>query len=112
MDFQLSLVEEHSLPRMVHICIPPQLQEEARALAMENPPIHPAWRKAQARGKHFVIATNELDDITELADFARTNIEEPEGPMSTPNFRLRPLVADRQEGARRRLQGWWTRAEQ
>ena len=95
MDIQLSLVEEHSLPRMVHICIPPQLREEAQALAMENPSIHPAWRKVQQRGRHFVIATNELDDITELADFARTNIEEPEGPMSKPKRQAYQILLDR-----------------
>ena len=94
MDHQLSL-SEYSLPRMVHICIPPQLHEEAHALAMENPPIHPAWRKAQQRGRHFVIATDELDDITELADFARTNIEEPEGLMSKPKRQAYQILLDR-----------------
>ncbi len=95
MDLQLSFMEEHSLPRMVHICIPPQIQKEVEALAMENPPIHPAWRKAQKRGRHFVIATNELDDITELADFARTNIEEPEEPMSKPKRQAYQILLDR-----------------
>ena len=95
MEIQLSFVEEHSLPRMVHICIPPQLQEDVKALAMEEPPIHPAWRKAQAKGRHFVIATNELDDITELADFARTNIEEPEEPLSKPKRQAYQILLDR-----------------
>lgn len=62
---------------------------------MEEPPIHPAWRKAQARGRHFVIATNELDDITELADFARTNIEEPEGLVSKPKRQAYQILLDR-----------------
>lgn len=95
MDTQLSIIEEHSLPRMVHICIPPQIQKEVEALAMENPPIHPAWKKAHKRGRHFVIATNELDDITELADFARTNIEEPEEPMSKPKRQAYQILLDR-----------------
>ena len=95
MDHQLSFIEEHSLPRMVHICIPPQIQEEVAALAMENPPIHPAWNKAQKRGRHFVIATNVLDDITELADFARTNIEEPEAPLSKPKRQAYQILLDR-----------------
>lgn len=64
-------------------------------MAMENPPIHPAWRKAQKRGRHFVIATNDLDDITELADFARTNIEEPEEPMSKPKRQAYQILLDR-----------------
>jgi len=95
MDLQLSFMEEHRLPRMVHICIPPQIQKEVEALAMENPPIHPAWNKAQKRGRHFVIATNDLDDITELADFARTNIEEPEEPMSKPKRQAYQILLDR-----------------
>lgn len=95
MDTQLSFIDESSLPRMVHICIPPQIQKEVEALAMENPPIHPAWRKAQKRGRHFVIATNDLDDITELADFARTNIEEPEEPMSKPKRQAYQILLDR-----------------
>lgn len=95
METQLSFIDERSLPRMVHICIPPQIQKEVEALAMENPPIHPAWRKAQKRGRHFVIATNDLDDITELADFARTNIEEPEEPMSKPKRQAYQILLDR-----------------
>jgi len=95
METQLSFIEERPLPRMVHICIPPQIQKEVEALAMENPPIHPAWRKAEKRGRHFVIATNELDDITELADFARTNIEEPEEPMSKPKRQAYQILLDR-----------------
>lgn len=95
MENQLSFIEERSLPRMVHICIPPQIQEEVEALAMANPPIHPAWNKAQKRGRHFVIATNDLDDITELADFARTNIEEPEEPMSKPKRQAYQILLDR-----------------
>lgn len=95
MENQLSFIEERSLPRMVHICIPPQIQEEVEALAMANPPIHPAWNKAEKRGRHFVIATNDLDDITELADFARTNIEEPEEPMSKPKRQAYQILLDR-----------------
>lgn len=75
MDKQLVLVTE--LPRTVHICIPPELEAEAKALAAESPPIHPAWSKGHRRGRHFVISTNELDDISEIADFARCYIEEP-----------------------------------
>jgi hypothetical protein len=92
---QLSFVEDHSLPRMVHICIPPQLKEDALALAKENPPIHPAWKKLSQRGRHFVIATNCLDDISELADYARTNIEEPEEPLTKPKRQAYQILLDR-----------------
>lgn len=83
----LSLAMDNSsrdtvFPRMVHICIPPDLQASAQALAAETPPVHPAWKKGKQRGRHFVIATNDLNDITELADFAMTNIEEPEEPQT------------------------------
>lgn len=71
-----------AFPRMVHICIPPDLQAIAQALAAETPPVHPAWTKWRQRGRHFIVATNDLNDITELADFALTNIEEPEEPQT------------------------------
>lgn len=95
MSEQLSFVKERTFPRMVHICIPPQLQKDAQALAMENPPIHPAWNKCRQRGRHFVIATNELDDITEIADYARTNIEEPEEPLNKRKRQAYQILLDR-----------------
>lgn len=85
MEEQLSLVT--NLPRTVHICIPPELEADARALAAEKPPIHPAWSKAHRRGRHFVISTNELDDISEIADFARCYIEEPPGEVLSKSKR-------------------------
>lgn len=83
------------LAPMVSICIPPHLAEEAQALAAEEPPVHPAWGKAKQRGRHFVITTNELDDITEIADFARTGLEEPEEPLTKTKRQAYQILLDR-----------------
>lgn len=83
------------LPPMVSICIPPHLAEEAQALAAEQPPVHPAWQKACHRGRHFVIATNDLDDITEIADFARAALEEPAEPLTKVKRQAYQILLDR-----------------
>ena len=66
----------------VTICIPPELMSEVVAMAQEQPPVHEAWTKTYRRGRHHVITTNSLEDITELADYARVSIEEPAAPLS------------------------------
>jgi hypothetical protein len=71
---------EPRLPPKVRICLPPILREAFEATAAECP--HPAWRKLEQRGRHFVIATNELEDIEEVADWARTALVEPPGPLT------------------------------
>lgn len=71
------VIEGNVLAPTVHIVLPPELKEDAKALAAEN--VHPAWSKAHQRGRHFVISTNDLDDISEIADFAICYIEEPPG---------------------------------
>ena len=68
------------LPPTVEICVPPALKEEAIQKANED--LHPAWSKGRQRGKHFVIATDSLEDLSELADFARVELEEPDEPLS------------------------------
>ena len=68
------------LPPKVEICVPPALREEAIQKANDN--LHPAWSKGMQRGKHFVIATDSLEDLSELADFARVELEEPDEPLS------------------------------
>lgn len=83
------------LPPMVSICIPPELEAEARAKAQEQPPLHPAWGKGQKRGRHFVIATDSLDDLTEIADFARVELEEPEAPLSKSRRQACQALLDR-----------------
>jgi len=69
-----------SLPQLANICIPPALAEEAMQKASEG--FHPAWTKWRKRGKHFVITTDSLEDLSELADFARVELEEPEKPLT------------------------------
>ena len=66
--------------RQVDICIPPVLADEARRMASED--LHPAWKKCHQRGRHFFVSTDSLEDISELADFARVELEEPDVPLS------------------------------
>lgn len=66
--------------RQVDICIPPVLAQEARRMASED--LHPAWTKCHQRGRHFFVSTDSLEDISELADFARVELEEPDAPLS------------------------------
>lgn len=80
---------------MVSICIPPELASEAMAKAQEQPPLHPAWTKGQQRGRHFVISTNSLEDLSELADFARVELEEPEVPLSKSRRQACQALLDR-----------------
>lgn len=69
------------LPPLVSICIPPVLRAEAQAIAAEEPMVHQVWRKMQQRGRHYVVRTSELQDIEEIADWARSWLEEPEGRL-------------------------------
>ncbi len=87
------IVEGTPLSPTVHIVLPPELQDDAKALAAEN--IHPAWNKAQRRGRHFVITTNSLDDLSELADYARVGIEEPEPGLSKRKRQALQILLDR-----------------
>ena len=87
------IVEGTPLAPTVHIVLPPELQEDAKALAAEN--VHPAWSKAQRRGRHFVITTNVLDDLSELADYARVGIEEPEPNLSKRKRQALQILLDR-----------------
>jgi len=93
MNYQLSF--ETALDPVVNICIPPALMEDAIALAAENPPVHPAWSKVQQKGRHFVITTNVLDDISEIADYARCCIEEPAEPLSRLRRQALQTLLDR-----------------
>lgn len=65
---------------MARICLPPVLRADFEALAVECP--HPAWSKLQRRGRHFVVATNELADVEEVADWARAALVEPAAPLT------------------------------
>jgi hypothetical protein len=90
---QLSLGEEFA--PTVSICIPPALENEAKLLASQDPPVHPVWAKARRRGRHFIILTDSLDDITEIADYARVGIEEPELPLSKIQRQAFQILLDR-----------------
>ena len=70
-----------SLPPMVSVCIPPVLWAEAERLASEEPAVHPAWKKVSQRGKHFVLRTSSIEDIEEVADWARSWLTEPAEPL-------------------------------
>jgi hypothetical protein len=67
---------------IVNLCIPPVLLPDAQAIAAEDPPVHPAWLKLQKYGKHFVIRTSDLEDVTEVADWARSALVEPASPLT------------------------------
>lgn len=64
----------------VNICIPPALAEQAFSMQRED--LHPVWKKFHRRGRHFVVSAESLDDLSELADFARVELEEPDGPLT------------------------------
>lgn len=71
---------EAPLAPMATITIPPAITNAAQALAMEQ--VHPAWGKLRQRGKHFIVQTNSLDDISEIADWAQVALKEPAAPLS------------------------------
>jgi hypothetical protein len=48
----------------------------------ESPPPHPVWAKTVKRNRYYVIAADSLEDLTEIADFARVELEEPEEPLT------------------------------
>lgn len=70
-----------SLPPMVSLCIPPVLRQEAERLAAEKPAVHPAWTKIRQRGRHFVLRTSSIEDLEEMADWARSWLTEPSEPL-------------------------------
>ena len=69
------------LPPMVSLCIPPSVRAEAERLIIEEPAVHPAWTKIQQRGRHFVLRTSSIEDLEELADWARSWLTEPAEPL-------------------------------
>jgi hypothetical protein len=60
------------LPPLISLCIPPALKAEAQAIAAQEPMVHPVWRKLEERGRHFLVRTNDIEDIEEMADWARS----------------------------------------
>lgn len=74
-------MNDQNLPPMVRICIPPVLKAEAQRLAQEDTPVHPAWRKVSQHGRHFMLQTSDICDIEELADWAKSWLDEPSEPL-------------------------------
>lgn len=68
--------------RQAYICIPPALAQEVMAKSQESPPPHPVWANVQQRSRYFIVTATSLDDLTEIADFARVELEEPEEPLT------------------------------
>ena len=69
------------LPPLISLCIPPALKAEAQAIAAQEPMVHPVWRKLEERGRHFLVRTNDISDIEEVADWARSWLVEPDGRL-------------------------------
>lgn len=69
------------IPPLASICIPPVLWQEAKRLAAENPPVHPAWSKVVEYGRHFMLRSSEMEDVEELADWAQSWLTEPLEPL-------------------------------
>lgn len=74
------MTAQQCLPPLVTITIPPAITSAAQALAMEQ--VHPAWGKLRQRGRHYIVQTNSLDDISEIADWAQVALREPAAPLS------------------------------
>lgn len=68
--------------RKVRICVPPLLGDVVAAKAKENPVAHPVWTRGHRKNRYYYIPVDTLDDLTEIADFARVELEEPERPLS------------------------------
>lgn len=82
-----------NLPPMASVFIPPVLKDDMEAALSDD--VHPAWKKLQKHGNHFVLQTNNLDDLTEVADWARTALVEPEKPLSKARRQAYQAVVNR-----------------
>lgn len=75
------MIDTTMLPPLISLCIPPVLKAEAQAIAAQEPMVHPVWRKMEQKGKHFIVRTNDIGDIEEVADWARSWLMEPAEPL-------------------------------
>lgn len=80
---------------MATITIPPAIASAARALAVEE--VHPAWRKLRQKGRYCIVATNELEDITEVADWAQCSLREPQQPLTKAERQAFQTLVERTE---------------
>jgi hypothetical protein len=75
------MINAPALPPLISLCIPPALKADAQAIAAQEPMVHPVWRKLEERGRHFLVRTNDISDIEEVADWARSWLVEPDGRL-------------------------------
>jgi hypothetical protein len=74
------VASEPSLSPLATIYLPPVLGPHIEAIMMQQ--VHPAWQKLRKEGSHYIVRTNSLDDLSEMADWARTALVEPELPLT------------------------------
>ena len=80
--FSSTAIDLTALPPLILLYMPPLLRAKAKAIAAQEPLVHPIWRKFEQRGNHFVARTNDLKDIEEVADWAKSWLIEPEEPIN------------------------------
>ena len=80
--FSSTAIDLTALPPLILLYMPPLLRAKAKAIAAQEPLVHPIWRKFEQRGNHFVARTNDLRDIEEVADWAKSWLIEPEEPIN------------------------------
>ena len=80
--FSSTAIDLKALPPLILLYMPPLLRAKAKAIAAQEPLVHPIWRKFEQRGNHFVARTNDLKDIEEVADWAESWLIEPEEKIS------------------------------
>lgn len=88
-----SLIAEDRLPPRARIFLPPVLKADFEAAAAEG--VHPAWSKIQHRGHHYIVTTNSLEDISEVADWARAWLVEPDKPLTKARRQAFQAVVNR-----------------
>jgi len=88
-------IDPNTLPPSVLLYMPPLLKAKAKAIAAQEPLVHPVWRKFEERGNHFVVRTNDLKDIEEVADWAKSWLMEPEEQLSKRMRQAFQSVVDR-----------------
>jgi hypothetical protein len=80
--FSSTAINTNALPPLILLYMPPLLRAKAKAIAAQEPLVHPIWRKFEQRGNHFVARTNDLKYIEEVADWAKSWLIEPEEPIN------------------------------
>ena len=74
------MISEASLPPLATVYLPPVLGPHIEAIMQQE--VHPAWLKLRREGLHYIVRTNSLDDLSEVADWARAALVEPEKPLT------------------------------